>query len=156
MCTGVGLAHTRVDRCPQLGDELLERGPLVRQAQGGLDSCHVCLGDGGDVLGPLLPVGALADLVHQPGVDGLAPVVDPEQGKLDVLGGFSLLLRDALRLLPRGYVGAVLVADRLVAGADVPDADVLRGFLVQPDLVDRRVEPVVMRPTCPQARRPAG
>jgi hypothetical protein len=143
---GVGLADTRVDHCPQLGDELRERGPLVRQAERGLDPCHVRLGDGGDVLCPLLPVGALADLVDQPGVDGLAPVVDPEQGHLDVLGGLGLLLRDALRLLPRGCVGAVLVADRLVAWAHVPDADVLWGLVVQPDLVDRRVEPVVVRP----------
>ncbi len=103
------------------------------------------LGDGGDVLRPVLPVGTLADLVHQPGVDDLAPVAGREQGELDLLGCLGLLVLEALGVLP-GDGRAVLVTDRLIAGADMPDADVLRGLVVQPDLVDRRVEPVVVRP----------
>lgn len=104
------------------------------------------LGDGGDVLGPLFPVGALADLVHEAGVDGLPPVADLEQHLLDVVGGLGLLVGEALGVLPGVGGGAVLVADRLVAGADVPDADVLRSLAVQPDLVDGGVEPVVVSP----------
>ena len=101
---GVGLGDTRVDHRSQLSDELLECGPLIRHAKGGLDPRHVRLGDGGDVLCPLLPVGALADLIYQPGVDGFAPVVDLQQGQLDSVGSFGLLLLQVLRFCPHAGV----------------------------------------------------
>ena len=59
---------------------------LVGGRQDGLDAGDVPLGDLGDVLGPVFPVVALADLVDDPGVDGVPPVLDREEGALDALG----------------------------------------------------------------------
>jgi hypothetical protein len=57
--------------------ELLRRARLLVGEQTG-DPRDVLLGDLGDVLGPGLPVAALADLLDDAGVDRVAPLLDPE------------------------------------------------------------------------------
>jgi hypothetical protein len=87
----------------------------------------VLLGDLGDVLCPGFPVAALADLGDDAGVDAVAPALDVERQ----------LLAEVLRRLRLAVVAAA-------AAGDVDDLDLVGPLLVQVDLVDHRVEPVVV------------
>jgi len=89
-----------------------------------VDPGDVLLGDVGDVLGPGLPVAAFADLLDDPGVDGVAPLLDPEgQRQLGRVGG-------------RAFA---------TSATGVDDDDLAGVLLVEVDLVDHRVEAVVVR-----------
>ena len=59
----------------ELGEDLLA-GQGLRSVEQRLDARGVALGDLGDVLGPVLPVAAVADLLDDLGVDGVAPFVE--------------------------------------------------------------------------------
>lgn len=75
-CVGFGDAVVEVPA--QASDELVERGPHVgvRVLQECFDAGDVGLGDGGHVLGPVLPVGLGADLGNDLGEDCVAEFVD--------------------------------------------------------------------------------
>ena len=88
-------------------------------------------GDVGDVGGPVLPVGAVADLVDDPGVDGVAPFARVEQRELSAAtsaDGVAARLRPSGRRRPR----------------PMPMTSILRVALVELELVDHGVEALVV------------
>ena len=113
------------------------------------DAVDVGSGDLGDVVGPVFPVVAVADLLHQLGVDGLFNFADfKRQGGLVVLSvalGFRLTdgeaaLASVLVLLPLGLLRLLL---NLVGDGDDLHLAGISADEVQ--FVDHRVEAVVVR-----------
>ena len=123
-------ADAVVEVAPQ---PLEEPGELLRGSRGlvrkqAANADDVLLGDLGDILGPRLPVASLADLLDDPGVDRVAPLLAPErQRQLGGIGGRPL---------------AALSPTPTPAGVD--DDHPAGALLVEIDLVDHGVEPVVV------------
>jgi hypothetical protein len=77
---GVVAGDAVVEVAAQAGEERVElRCCAVRAGEQALDAHDVLLRDLGDVLGPVLPIAALADLGDDLGVDRLAPALDVER-----------------------------------------------------------------------------
>ena len=98
------------------------------------------LGDVGDVGGPVLPVGAGADLVDDPGVDRVAPLSTARTAPA----------ASAVSLARRSAVGSSVSGSSSSVRADVRTEQLVDAFaglrvaLVQLDPVDHRVEAVVV------------
>ena len=121
------------------GDRVIEIGAQSRQEA--LELCRhlrvlhplgqaltVTGRNGGNILGPLLPVTPRADLLDQAGVDRLPPLAQRPQ----VEG----------RLLMRRSTGGVAVISGSPKGVD--DGDLVRLGLVEIDLVDHGVEALIV------------
>ena len=102
-----------------------------------MDAGDVGLGDVGDVLGPGLPVAALADLAHDPGVHRVAEALEAVVERQLLLGP---------RFPVRAFaVDVDVVLCRWTRG-DVDDVEPWGLALVELDAVDHRVETVVVGP----------
>ena len=144
----------------ELRERLSHRG--VGPVNQDLDPSDQGSGDIGDVLGPVLPVGAGTDLVDDAGVDRLLPLRQREQRHLrrQPPAVESVPVRNSgsrvrIGVATAGGAGALTVADALRVlrrRADVPTEKLigtLPGGLqfrrgIQRDRVDHRVEAVVV------------
>ncbi len=129
---GVVAGDAVVERGVQFGDELVERARGVGAlSKDRCDAGLVAGGDLGDVSGPVLPVGARADLLDDLGVDRAGPLLVLEEPSLELAGrtvGSDQVDRDHL--------------DRIIgAGAGFGGA--------QSDAVDVGVESFVVRRAAP-------
>ncbi|MNV54763.1 hypothetical protein D3C71_1469720 [compost metagenome] len=147
----LAVADAAVQVVAQLFREGIEGDPLLligRVFDDAGDAVYVGAGDLGDVIRPVFPVVAVADLLHQLGVDGLLNLANLErQGGLIFLAvtlGFRLTNGETTlaRVLALRSLGLVLLALYLVGdGNDFHLAGVAAN---QVQLVDHRVEAVVV------------
>ena len=130
--------HRVVEVGPQGSEEAVELLGHGRFRYPRRQALAVARRDVGDVLGPVLPVAARAHLLHEPRVDGLPPLAQGVQVE-DALGAPGLRAAGAA-VASLGAVGRVPA--RGTEGVD--DRDLVRCGPVEVDLVDHRVEALVV------------